>query len=118
MTVTNQMIAVIMISCHINVIPRESHPGNVWEDLACVLCTDVMMMSFLLKAGLYMYMYVKWTSGHSKTVFQFGSNLMLSLPSLVPRPSPSFPSLPYCKRRKAGWGLGTRLELTWCPGTI
>ena len=82
MTVTNQMIAVIMISRRINVVPRESHPSNVWEDLACVLCTDVMMMSFLLKAGLYMYMYVKWMSGHSKTVFQYGSDLTLSLPGV------------------------------------
>ena len=32
-TVTNQMIAVIMISCRINVVPRESHPSNVWEAL-------------------------------------------------------------------------------------
>lgn len=82
MTVTNQMIAVIMINRRVNVVPRESHPSNVWEDLACVLCTDVMMMSFLLKAGLYMYMYVKWMSGHSKTVFRYGSNLMLSLPGV------------------------------------
>ena len=38
-------------------------------------------------------------------------------PSLVPRPRPAFrrlqhgKALPYCKRRKAGWGLGTRLSL-------
>ena len=29
--------------------------------------------------------------------------------SLVPRPRPAFHRFPYCKRRKAGRGLGTRL---------
>ena len=35
---------------------------------------------------------------------------VMSLYSLVPRPRPpAFRRLPYWKRRKAGWGLGTRL---------
>ena len=35
-------------------------------------------------------------------------NSSSALGSLVPRPIP--PSFPYCKRWKAGWGLGTRLS--------
>ena len=50
-------------------------------------------------------------------------------PSLVPRPRPAFhhlqygKALPYCKRRKAGWGLGTFTVLqameSWVgPGNV
>ena len=80
-TVTNQMIAVIMISCRINVVPRESHPSNVWEALHVYGALMSWWCHFYWRLG-YMYMYVKWMSGHSKTVFQYGSNLTLSLPGV------------------------------------
>ena len=38
--------------------------------------------------------------------------------SLIPRPRPAFRCLPYCKRRKAGRGLGTRLVPTCIESNI
>ena len=43
-----------------------------------------------------------------RTAAQFFSNFC-EVCSLVPRLSQRANAFPYCKRRKAGWGLGTRL---------
>ena len=55
---------------------------------------------------------VQKSSTWTDTKYKKGFSLLL--PSLVPRPCPAFRRLQYCKRQKAGRGLGTRLPPPLC----